>query len=232
MLYILYYIYYLLYMLYIVVLYILFTIYAIYVVLHIFYLLYMLYVLYCTYYLLYMLYVLYYIYYLLYMLYIILYIYCLLYMLYILYYIYYQVLAVAFSISIYARSVSLIASGKNKDLHKHAQASGGLSTEIRALSSRELFPRENYTPNAVSTRHFNLVRALVTPFGEPINDNNSARLPFCIMVAPTFVLQRKSRPLSRDQSRLWRTCSFDIAAFFPFFSLNKKSSLSRKGLKI
>lgn len=156
---------------------------------------------------------------------------CYIYILYYMCYVY-QVLAATFSISIYARSVSLIASEKNKDLHKRAQASGGLSTEIRALSSRELFPRENYTPNAVSTRHFNLVRATVTPFGEPINDNNSARLPY-IMVPPIFVLQRKSRPLSRDQSRLWRTCSFDIAAFFLFsFFLYAESSLSREGLKI
>ena len=55
-----------------------------------------------------------------------------------------------------------------------------------AIISR-IFLRENCMP---TTRHFNLVHAMVTPFGEPINDNNSTQLPFGI---PHFY-SAKERP--------------------------------------
>lgn len=78
---------------------------------------------------------------------------------------------------------------------------------VTEVKSREIF-FERITRLTPRTKHFNLVHAMVTPFGEPINDNNSTRLPFGI--SPAFILRNTiiSRPTILSNMFNWHFLSF------------------------
>lgn len=97
-----------------------------------------------------------------------------------------------------------------------AARSSIIKSIVTEVKSREIF-FERITRLTSRTRHFNLVHAMVTPFGEPINDNNSTRLPFSI--SPAFILRNTiiSRPTILSNMFNWHF-------FFPFF---KKSIIQQ-----